>query len=783
MLWFDVERDIQLQCLQPIPAHVPGISMVEAAHEPVHQGVSADVSLRVPKRLAFDHPETGEQISSNYMELSQTTLEPQLEKEPTSCLGKRTRNSGRATIHGPFPCLSCTKQCQTIAYWRDHQTRVHFSEKIFECWENKMDGSPCLYGPVLRADNLRTHLAKEHGYRKDQELRTMVNDRARIVLNLHHDKCGFTSCRIDLPDFKTSMDHIAEHLSSGLTILEWIHDCQKNHRIPPHSKQNGCPNTMQSSGHDDDDDDDDNDDDDQGDNDNGHGDDQQGHALGSGSQRSHGFSRGRNQGTQNTARKNQAQESHEGSEVVINLSDYYSDSHSPQLTTPSADGMATDIAIQSIGGAWVGRNVKPFPGRQHLNLDSYFRRIRFLGRGSLGFVENVVSVASNKIYARKTIRRCQISFEDLAEVESLNEELEILKSLRHANLVRLIDVYTCGDLIYIFMSPVADGNLASFFHATQDGRLSQNPTKQKYLLLEWMSCLQSAVWYLHSQNVVHEDLKPENILVKENTIFLTNVKDLKQFARQESVNVAKPRARSIYCAPETMVYGIIDAKSNTFSLGCVFAEMLTLHFDKPLSDFTNFRACEVGDLPYHSSLERTNTWIDLLIANLLLPDSSLDYGSLFMAVHDMLIEDSAERPSTCEIRLGVKELLQEMAIWESPSGPAVPDIPLDVYELPPKMIAENSSERPTVPEIPLDLCEIPQEMITEKSSERLSVPEIHLSTEESSQDMIIQTVSNIACGPKWDWASHMPRMAELYNRGQTIPQIHKAVQCDTFRPR
>jgi serine/threonine protein kinase len=270
--------------------------------------------------------------------------------------------------------------------------------------------------------------------------------------------------------------------------------------------------------------------------------------------------------------------------VVTPPHDCCCNSQSPEVMTPSADGMTSDIAVLSVHGTHLGRNIEALPGSKSLNLDYYFRRIRFLGRGRLGFVEKVASVASNKIYARKTIHRSQLNFEDRVDAETLNEELEILKSLRHSHLVRLIDIYTSGDYFYLFMSPVADGNLASFFYASQNGQLPQNPTKQKYLLLEWMSCLQSAVAYLQSQNVVHEDLKPENILVKENTIFLTNIKDLKQFAHQEIVEAMERSSRSMYCAPETVVYGIINDKSNTFSMGCI-SKMLTLHFDKGLLDF------------------------------------------------------------------------------------------------------------------------------------------------------------------------------------------------------
>ncbi|KAK0109879.1 hypothetical protein ONS95_002550 [Cadophora gregata] len=35
---------------------------------------------------------------------------------------------------------------------------------------------------------------------------------------------------------------------------------------------------------------------------------------------------------------------------------------------------------------------------------------------------------------------------------------------------------------------------------------------------------------------------------------------------------------------------------------------------------------------------------------------------------------------------------------------------------------------------------------------------------------------------KWDWAAHLPRMIELYNSQTSIPDIHKAIQCDGFEP-
>jgi hypothetical protein len=120
MFWFDVERDIQLQCLQPIPVHVPGFSTAEPAYEPTRQGNSVNALLPTPHGPLFNLPGNGERMSPYAMELSHTASDARF-PEPMSCLGKRTR--------GQFPCLFCKKHFKTMAYWRNHQTKVHFLKK------------------------------------------------------------------------------------------------------------------------------------------------------------------------------------------------------------------------------------------------------------------------------------------------------------------------------------------------------------------------------------------------------------------------------------------------------------------------------------------------------------------------------------------------------------------------------------------------------------------------------------------------------------------------------
>jgi serine/threonine protein kinase len=66
------------------------------------------------------------------------------------------------------------------------------------------------------------------------------------------------------------------------------------------------------------------------------------------------------------------------------------------------------------------------------------------------------------------------------------------------------------------MTPVADCNLAEFYHSV--------PTSQDKLSLlrSFFGCLATTLTYLHDSQVRHKDIKPQNIPVYKSKVLLTD---------------------------------------------------------------------------------------------------------------------------------------------------------------------------------------------------------------------------------------------------------------------
>ena len=124
-----------------------------------------------------------------------------------------------------------------------------------------------------------------------------------------------------------------------------------------------------------------------------------------------------------------------------------------------------------------------------------------LGVGSNGCVRLGVHLPSNEKVAVKIL--------DINSGPSVREralqEAEVLRQLRHENIVKLLGVYEEDPFIFLFMELATGGDLSSLVQ--RHGRMEEHKARNFFRQII------SAIEHCHSNGVAHHDLKLENILI------------------------------------------------------------------------------------------------------------------------------------------------------------------------------------------------------------------------------------------------------------------------------
>ena len=206
-----------------------------------------------------------------------------------------------------------------------------------------------------------------------------------------------------------------------------------------------------------------------------------------------------------------------------------------------------------------------------------------------------------KVVSKSTI-------EENDEQNKMLEEIEILKGLKHKNVIEIEQCYSDEKCFYIISEFSDYGNLKDQFGIKK--KFSENQTK--YIIFQ----LLKAIKYLNQNNFIHTDIKPENILIS-NKVTVNNeelfIVKLIDFGNVNSLENKESQNLPYYVSPEViekkfnekcdiwslgvimfrLIFGYVPFKGNSFDE--VINNILTSPIEYDLEDeFNNLSFSEIG---------------------------------------------------------------------------------------------------------------------------------------------------------------------------------------------
>ncbi|XP_029350770.1 calcium/calmodulin-dependent protein kinase type 1D [Echeneis naucrates] len=123
-----------------------------------------------------------------------------------------------------------------------------------------------------------------------------------------------------------------------------------------------------------------------------------------------------------------------------------------------------------------------------------------LGTGAFSEVVLAQEKLTGRVFAVKCIPKKALKGKE----SSIENEIAVLRRIKHENIVALEDIYESPDHLYLIMQLVSGGEL--FDRIVEKGFYTE---KDASTLIRQVL---DAVNYLHRMGIVHRDLKPENLL-------------------------------------------------------------------------------------------------------------------------------------------------------------------------------------------------------------------------------------------------------------------------------
>lgn len=165
-----------------------------------------------------------------------------------------------------------------------------------------------------------------------------------------------------------------------------------------------------------------------------------------------------------------------------------------------------------------------------------------IGKGAFATVYKLATKQDGIVYAAKELDKRRFMKNGILD-QKVDNEMKIMKDLRHPNIVQYVDHHEHDRWIYIIMEYVAGGELSAYLLG--NGKIAEDLVKS--ITRQLLHALQ----YLHKRKITHRDIKPDNILISSIDPLRVKLSDfgLSKVVQEETF-MKTFCGTLLYCAPE-----------------------------------------------------------------------------------------------------------------------------------------------------------------------------------------------------------------------------------------
>jgi serine/threonine-protein kinase PpkA len=190
--------------------------------------------------------------------------------------------------------------------------------------------------------------------------------------------------------------------------------------------------------------------------------------------------------------------------------------------------------------------------------------IRQIGAGGMATVYSATQVSFNRKVAIKVLLPAYASDPEFAQ--RFLREAQTVASLSHPHIIPVYDFGQRDGTFYMVMEHMTGGDLATW--------IKRGLGEDEALAI--ISSVAAALHFAHEKGFVHRDVKPDNIMFREDgSAVLTDFGIARKQSGENQMTVAgQILGTPKYMSPEQLQGREIDGRSDIYSLGIMFYEML-----------------------------------------------------------------------------------------------------------------------------------------------------------------------------------------------------------------